>query len=229
MGFWDSFKRGLRQGIAEGQPVLPPAEDDEPVLLPVAEDEPVLSVTPTEPAASAGDRLAKAASDLGLNVNLIGEISDAHEAAGPLPDAPPPPYAGRQHRVVDVYGGWMKIVVGDEHFEDTVNSLPFGPMFVTVRLEPNEEYPFSMAAYVDGKQVGYLSPTEWPPTADEPWVGFVRRLDDAGILPRFKAMREIENSGRSIIRMEVPRGAGIHNKLARLAHIVISQAAKPSK
>ena len=176
----------------------------------------------------AGDRLAKAASDLGLDVSLIGQISDAHEAGEPLSDAPPPPYDGRQYRAVDVHGDWIKIVIGTEHFEDTVNGLPFGPMFVTVRLEPNEEFPFSISAYVDGKQVGYLAPTEYPATADEPWVGFVRRLDDAGILPRFKALREIENSGRSIIRIEVPSGAGIHNKLARLAHIVISQAAKPS-
>lgn len=182
-----------------------------------------------EPVLSGRDRLIKAANDTGLDITLVGEISDAHEAAPPPPDAPPPPLDGRQHRVVDVYGGWMKIVVGYEHFEDTVNALPMGPMFVTVRLEPNEAYPFSMAAYVDGKQVGYLAPTEYPTTADDPWVGFVRRLDDAGILPRFKALREVENSGRIFIRMEVPSGAGIHNKLARIAHIVISQAEKPSE
>lgn len=116
---------------------------------------------------------------------VAGQVRDAHAAAGPISDVPPPPIRGRQYKIIDVQGTKTREVSSGWHFEDTLKSMPFGPGLMTLRLEPNEANPYGISAYVNGQQVGWLG-TDW--TANDPQVKFMKRLDAAGILPRFQAL-----------------------------------------
>jgi hypothetical protein len=107
-----------------------------------------------------------------------------------------------RYRVVDVPGTWERAVVGDGHFEKTLEELPFGPLEVTMRLEPNEANPYGISAYVGNRQVGWLA-TEWAPS--DPWVAWITRLDAAHIRPRFQGLHRLtDNLGEHIINIHVP-------------------------
>ena len=41
--------------------------------------------------------------------------------------------------------GAVRYVVSNWHFEDTVKSMPFGPVLATRRLEPNEANPYGIS------------------------------------------------------------------------------------
>ena len=108
----------------------------------------------------------------------------------------------RQYKAVDVAGTWDRAVVGDHHFPGVVDSLPFGPLKVTLRLKPNEANPFAIAAYVGNRQVGWLA-TDW--RADDPYVAWVTRLDSAGIRPRLSGLHKLTEVRREhIINFDVP-------------------------
>jgi hypothetical protein len=138
----------------------------------------------------------------GLDVIVRGQVRDAHATAGPISDAPPPPIPGRQYRIIDVPGTRTRAVAASWHFEDTLKSMPLGPVLVTLRLEPNEANPYGISAYVNGQQLGWLS-TDW--TADDPHVKWMRRLDAAGIVPRFQGLHRLTlNDRRHIINFDMP-------------------------
>lgn len=190
MGFWDSLSKGFTRGIS-GQP----AETPQPVTA-VHEDPP--AVHRDEPIEVApGISFAP-----GIDVTVNGSIEKLHAETGPIADAPPPT-PGREYRIVDVPGSWTRAVAGDHYFADYIERLPFGPVLVTLRLEPNDANEYGVSAYVNGRKVGWLS-TEW--TASDPQVMFMQRLDDAGILPRFKGIHRLTGNTRShIINFDVPR------------------------
>jgi hypothetical protein len=120
-----------------------------------------------------------------------GAVQRAHEAVGPIPYVPPPQIPGRIHaKVIDVSGTHTRAVAGAGNFQDVMSRLPMGPVFVTMRLEPNEANPYGISAYVDGVHVGYLG-TDW--TKADKSVRFMTRLDEAGILPRFQGLHRIES------------------------------------
>jgi hypothetical protein len=139
----------------------------------------------------------------GLDVVIAGMIKDAHAAASPAADSPPPPIPGRSsYRIADVTGTWTRAVNGSHHFQNTISHIPVGPVFVTLRFEPNDANKYGISAYVSGKHVGWLA-TDW--TASDPWVKFVRRLNDAGVLPRFQGLHRLTgNTGDHIINFDVP-------------------------
>jgi hypothetical protein len=137
----------------------------------------------------------------GVDVMINGSIEKVHAEAGPIADAPPPPTPGREYRIVDVPGSWTRAVAGDHYFADYIETMPLGPVLVTLQLEPNAANEYGISAYVNGRKVGFLS-TEW--TASDPQVMFMRRLDDAGILPRFKGIHRLTgNTRRHIINFDV--------------------------
>jgi hypothetical protein len=87
-------------------------------------------------------------------------------------------------------------------FEDTLRSMPFGPVLVTLRLERTEANPHGISAYVNGRQMGWLG-TDW--TANDPQVKWIKRLDAAGILPRFQGLHRLtENAREHIINFDFP-------------------------
>ena len=147
-----------------------------------------------------------------------GSIQKLHAEAGPITDAPPST-PGREYRIVDVPGSWTRAVVGDDHFADYIERMPFGPVLVTLRFEPNDANKYGVSAYVNGRQVGWLS-TNW--TASDPYVKFMRRLDDAGVMPRFMGIHRLtENTGSQIINFDVPgRDDG---RLGDIARRIIGQ------
>ena len=114
-------------------------------------------------------------------------IEKRHAEAGPIADAPPPT-PGREYRIVDVPGSYWSTVDSDYLFADDIKRMPVGPLLVTLRFEPNGANKYAVSAYVNGRQVGWLY-TEW--TASDPQVKFMRRLDEAGILPRLKGIHEV--------------------------------------
>lgn len=123
-------------------------------------------------------------------------IEKLHAEAGPIADAPPPT-PGREYRIFDVPGDETFTVAGDSDFSDYIERIPLGPVLVTLRFEPNDANKFAVPAYVNGRQVGWLS-TEW--TASDPQVMFVRRFDEAGILPRFQGIHRLTgDTGSHII------------------------------
>lgn len=89
-----------------------------------------------------------------------------------------------------------------------------------MRFEPNEANPYGVSAYVHGRQVGWLA-TNWK--ARDTSVVFVRRLDEAGILPRFQGLLRVEPSGNRIINFDYPgRDDGRLGDIAR--RIIAAQA-----
>jgi len=210
MGFWDSFSKGLSRGISGQQP-----EPSQSVAA-VSADPP--AVHRDEPVEVAPGISFAAGFDLMIN----GSIQRLHAEAGPITDAPPPT-PGREYRIVDVPGSWTRAVVGDDHFADYIGRMPFGPVLVTLRFEPNDANKYGVSAYVNGRQVGWMS-TNW--TASDPNVKFMRRLDDAGILPRFMGVHRLTDSDvRHIINFDIPgRDDG---RLGDIARRIIGQAAKP--
>jgi hypothetical protein len=130
------------------------------------------------------------------DVVIAGQVRDAHAAAGPISDVPPPPIRGRQYRIVDVAGTRTREVASSWHFEDTLKSMPFGPVLVTLLFEPNEANPYGISAYVSGRQVGWLG-TDW--TANDPQVKWMKRLDAAGIVPRFQGLHRLTTGTREHI------------------------------
>jgi len=134
-------------------------------------------------------------------LNPVESIEKLHAEAGPIADAPPPT-PGREYRIFDVPGDETFTVAGDSDFSDYIERIPLGPVLVTLRFEPNDANEFAVSAYVNGRQVGWLS-TEW--TASDPQVMFVRRFDEAGILPRFQGIHRLTgNTGSHIINFVVP-------------------------
>jgi hypothetical protein len=130
----------------------------------------------------------------------VESIEKLHAEAGPIADAPPPT-PGREYRIVDVPGSCWSRVNSDYLFADYIKRMPVGPVLVTLRFEPNDANKYAVSAYVNGRQVGWLY-TEW--TASDPQVMFMRRLDDAGILPRFKGIHRLTgNTRRHIINFDV--------------------------
>lgn len=208
MGFWDSFSRGVQRGMQKEKPVAPPrpvtAVRPAPVGAEPTEVAPGISIAP------------------GLDVMINGSIEKAHAEAGPIADAPPPT-PGRDYRIVDVPGSWTRAVVGDHYFADYIEHMPLGPVLVTLRFEPNDANKYGISAYVNGRQVGWLT-TDW--TASDPWVKFVRRLDDEGVLPRFMGIHRLTaNTGSHIINFDVPgRNDG---RLGDIARRITGQPAKP--
>jgi hypothetical protein len=162
----------------------------------------------------------------GMSFMAADAVRRAHELAGPLPYIPPPQIRGRTHtKVVDVEGTQGRLAVGGD-FGDVVAALPFGPVFVTVRLEANEATPYGLVAYVDGRQVGWMT-SEWK--ASDPWVQFVSRLDEAGILPRFQGLHRLEKTDRGEehrIHFDIPK-----KRLAPeiAARIIEEQSGPPPK
>jgi hypothetical protein len=155
-------------------------------------------------------------------------VKRAHEAAGPLPYIPPPQIRGRTHtKVVDVAGTWTRAVSGSGNFEEEIARLPMGPVFVTMRLEPNEANPYGISAYVDGVHVGYLG-TEW--TKSDTSVRFMTRLDEAGILPRFQGLHKIEQApygDRHIINFDYP--GKNDGRLGDISRRIIKENGPPPK
>ena len=107
------------------------------------------------------------------------------------------------YRVVDVSGTFTRAVSGTNHFDETVEAMSLGDVQVELRLEPNDANPHGISAYVDGRQVGWLA-TEW--TARDPWVRWMRRLDSAGIRPRFQGVHRLTTNGlgHHMINFDVP-------------------------
>lgn len=201
MGFFTGFSEGFKRGMSgQGQPPANPS---------ARQGEPVVEV-------AFGITIAP-----GLDVMINGSIEKAHQAAGPITDAPPPT-PGRQYRIVDIPGSWTRAVAGDDYFIDYIRRIPFGPVLVTLMFEPNEANKYGISAYVNGSQVGYLS-TNW--TASDPHVKFMRRLDDASVLPRFKGIHRLTgNTGSNIINFDIPgRRDG---RLGDIARRITGQAAK---
>jgi hypothetical protein len=134
-------------------------------------------------------------------------IENLYAETGAIADAPPPT-PGRKYRIVDVPGSvpgsWTLAVAGDSDFADYIEHMPLGPVLVTLRSEPNGANAYGVSAYVNGRRVGWMS-TGW--TASLPYrINFVRRLDDAGILPRFKGIHQLTgDTGCHIINFRVPR------------------------
>jgi hypothetical protein len=138
----------------------------------------------------------------GIDVVIAGQVRDAHAVAGAISDVPPPRIRGRQYKVIDVPGTRTRAVASSWHFEDTLRSMPFGPVLVTLRLEPNEANPHGISAYVNVRQVGWLG-TDW--TANDPQVKWMKRLDAAGILPRFQGLHRLtENTCEHIVNFDFP-------------------------
>ena len=135
-------------------------------------------------------------------------IENLYAQTGAIADAPPPT-PGREYRIVDVPGpvpgDETFAVAGDSDFADHIERIPLGPVLVTLRSQPNGANAYPVSAYVNGRQVGRMS-TGW--TASLPYqINFVRRLDDAGILPRFKGIHRLTGeTGSHMINFGVPRG-----------------------
>ncbi|MGA9357186.1 MAG: hypothetical protein WBW75_03995 [Mycobacterium sp.] len=157
----------------------------------------------------------------GLDVIVRGQVRDAHAAAGPIRDVPPPPIRGRQYKIIDVAGTKTRDVASSWHFEDTLRSMPFGPVLVTLRFEPNEANPYGISAYVNGQQVGWLG-TDW--TADDPQVKWMMRLDAAGILPRFQGLHRLTGNTREhIINFDFPGRGRYDEPLDDIAGRIIGE------
>lgn len=85
-----------------------------------------------------------------------------------------------------------------------LRSLPVGPVKVTLRLEPNSANPYGISAYVGTSQVGYLNTAKW--AASDPWVVWMRRLDAAGVWPRFDGVHTLTPNAREehMVHIRVP-------------------------
>jgi hypothetical protein len=154
-------------------------------------------------------------------VVIAGQVRDAHAAVGPISDAPPPPIRGRQYKIIDVQGTKTREVSSGSHFEDTLKSMPFGPVLMTLRLEPNEANPYGISAYVNGRQVGWLG-TDW--TANDPQVKWMKRLDAAGILPRFQGLHRLTTGTREyVINFDFPRQGRNDEPLDDIASRIIGE------
>jgi hypothetical protein len=142
--------------------------------------------------------------------------------AEPTVEAPelapkPRPTAAPQHRVADVAGTQERLVSHYE-FDQALRSLPLGQVSVTMRLEANEENPFGVSAYIGDSQVGYLRTKDW--AATDPWVSWMRRLDAAGIWPRFVGTHEIgaDRGAENIVNVLVP----VQRELSSIAKRLIA-------
>ena len=110
-------------------------------------------------------------------------------------------------------GSRTRTVAGTSSFEDTVNTLPLGPVEVTLRLETNDANTPALAAYILDQQVGWLATQRsvmesrlatgflWR----DPWVTWMMTLDVAEIQPRFHGLLRIAGDpGRRVINIDVP-------------------------
>ena len=120
-------------------------------------------------------------------LNPYESIEKLHADAGPIADAPPPT-PGREYRIVDVPGSYRSTVDGSYYFADYIERIPVGPVLVTLRFEPDDANEYAVSACVNGRKVGWLY-TEW--RASDPQVKFMRRLDEARILPRLKGVHRV--------------------------------------
>ncbi len=121
-----------------------------------------------------------------------------------LPDVPPPPLAFRraEYTIVDVKGSWTRELRGTLYFPQTVNRLPTAPLLVTMRLERRQADPYAVAAYVYGRQVGWLG-SDW--RRRDRFVRWMSSLEEARILPRFRAaIRLRERTGERVIAVRIP-------------------------
>ncbi len=143
------------------------------------------------------------------------------------PKAPREPR--EDYRVVDVPGTWTRTIAGTSAFETAVESLPLGPVEVTLRLQPRDSDPHGIAAYIEEQQVGWLATQRsalelrlasgflWR----DPSVTWMTRLDEAGIRPRFQGLLRVAGDpGRRVINIDVP---GRHDpRLSTLAKKLIN-------
>ena len=92
---------------------------------------------------------------------------------------------------------------------------------MTLRLEPNEANPYGISAYVNGRQVGWLG-TDW--TANDPQVKWMKRLDAAGILPRFQGLHRLTSGTREhVINFDFPRQGRNDEPLDDIASRIIGE------
>ncbi|WP_127962244.1 hypothetical protein [Gordonia alkanivorans] len=108
------------------------------------------------------------------------------------------PQKKRRAKPVDVPGTRDRAVAGTDHFQATVDALPLGKLKVSLRMKPNKDNPHAVAAFVGAKQVGWLS-TAWE--ASDPHVRWMKRLEEAGIRPRFEGQCKLTEvtKARSIV------------------------------
>lgn len=123
-------------------------------------------------------------------------IKQGHKNAGKLTDNPPPVQAGtRAYRVIDLEEVWFCkgppfLVEGADDFEDAVSDLDAGPVLVTLRLEAESR----VAAYVNGRQVGWIRPIR-----EREYLRWMRQMNEYGLLPRFKGAVRTSMTGKKAI------------------------------
>lgn len=132
---------------------------------------------------------------------------------------PPIPFCRTDYTILDVRGSRTRDLRGSLHFPHAVNTLPMAPLLVTTRLERRQANPYTVAAYVYGRQVGWLG-AEW--RRRDPFIRWMLRLDEAGILPRFQgAIRLQAKTAERIIAVKVP---GRWDGLSEIAKVLVTQA-----
>jgi hypothetical protein len=167
---------------------------------------------------------------MGIRDWLFGELKPRRHAtaAAPVnqprtwPPASQTPKPVARYKVVDLRGTWDRAVAGTGWFEETVAGLPLGPLKVTLRLKPNEDNPYAVAAYVGNRQVGWLA-TDW--SATDPYVAWVTRLDAAHIRPRFQGecRLTVEVTKTKMINFDMPEP----KELTAIADRLLSQFPNP--
>ena len=148
----------------------------------------------------------------GSRVREFWEILESlYAQTGAIADAPPPT-PGREYRIVDVLGpvpGYETFAVaGDSDFADYMERIPLGPVLVTLKPIGTNQLP--IAAYVNGRQVGWMSTAASGSRPHQ--LNFLLRLDEAGILPRFRGIHWLTgDTGSHIINFGFPRGGHLRD------------------
>ena len=146
-------------------------------------------------------------------------IENLYAQTGAIADAPPPT-PGREYRIVDVLGpvpGDESWVVGDSDFADYIERVPLGPVLVTLRSTSTAV----ATAYVNGREVGRAGPSLRSGSFPHHFI-FLTRLDEAGILPRFRGIHRLTSAtepgdtGSHIINFGFPRGGHLREIKRRI-------------
>jgi hypothetical protein len=77
-------------------------------------------------------------------------------------------------------GAYRQNLQSNRYFQSHINTLPIGEMEVDLKFLPTDEELYAIAAFIRGKQVGWL--VRWPDALDED-VEWLLELNDRGITP----------------------------------------------
>ena len=110
---------------------------------------------------------------------------------------------GSNHIVIDSPGSLYREVISDhDDFAEALKRVPVGPALVTIRVQSTPGRKRSLAAYINGHHVGWVTRDRTFYSQDYSWI---KGLNRRGVLPRFKGEVVDLGDGRRRVRFLIPK------------------------